>query len=485
MTDDMFTEEPGVDYSKNYFDEMELDEEPTSLIWEEKLPLFGDNTNPNHTIFVVPTQEGADKDDRWNGSIGDAIMEHVQNMRHRIWEMEHYIHMPNGNIFRIEENVGTQDSDGSRRINREIMQVMKSVNKSSSEDKKNVIAYLQSEIEENRRREEEREDAMDQILVPYEDWEAKPQMTKDWDVPSTPKPMFIYAGNSSQMFYDHFPEDHPDSQLINNFLMIANNIDWDDWNEETVKYFQNWLNERTWSIKSVPFHLMDFCNQMATDDGSNSPSDVMADILDRIDREYGSASAKIILKEFRQSPPVKEMVKFYKHNEERHKAGELMWTKVGKLGRSFFRYKDSMTSAHWSAYFRLKKVFAPRVYLGDMDINRASFRDMAINLGEHRAKKIFFARPFMGLEDLVKLGVITSSDIKGTRKNSVFVSMVKSAAQKSMKANTMAYMAKLAQKIVDTQQSRPNLMSEEEWSMVWQTYRICKQETSQEIGLFN
>jgi len=484
MSDDIFISEPGVDYSESFPEEKNEVENTQPLVWDQKLPLFGESTNPNHEIFVVPTLEGADADDRWNGSIGDAVMNHARDMSHRQPEMDHYIFMRNGNIFRMEHNVMTPDVDGSRRINKEIISVLTSGDKTTAEDKENVVAFLQSEILEARRSNEEKEDAMDQTLVPYEEWETKPQMTQSWDVPSTPKPIFIYAGNSKQMFYDEFPEDHPDRNVINRFLTITNGIDWDDWNEDTVGYFEKWMNNQTWSVPNVPFHLMDFCKKVSSSDVTEEPVEIMRDILGKIDSEWGKSRSSYVIKQFKASGPMKEMINFYNHNKERHEAGELMLTKVGKLGKSFFKYASSMTSAHWNAYFRLKSKFAPRVCIEGMDFNTASVQEMTrFFKSEQRAKDVFFARPLVSLQKLADMNLIKAKDIKGGKNNQAMISMIKVAGRKSIKSTTTAYMTKVAQKIISAQQNNPEFMTEEEWSTIWQTYRICKGEVEQAIGL--
>jgi hypothetical protein len=220
----------------------------------------------------------------------------------------------------------------------------------------------------------------------------------------------------------------------------------------------------------------------------------MIKALEAIDHEYFFAVNKTIIKNFKESEPFKEIHNFAKQNAGRHQGGELLWKKVGNLGKMLYAYGDQMRSSHWNAYFEMKRSLAPRVMVGNLDFNRASLPELIKffkNQGKEKkaaekvAKDVYFARPFMKLEELAEKKIVTSSDMIGTDKSAALISLVKLNAKKSQRQAVIGYLSKTAQKIIDIQRANPDLMSEEEWQGVWQVYRICKAETKEAIGLFN
>lgn len=458
-------------------------EQDRVTVYDSKLPLFKGPHNPNHDIFVVETQEGADKDDQGHGSIGDATMEHISKMRHRLLEMEHYVHMPNGNLFRVEHNVQDSDEIGEKFIKNQIMQVLTSNDRRvSAEDKKRLIAFLKEEIEERRRQKEEKQDAMDQILIPYDEWEAMPQLTSSWDIPPTPRPLYIYAGTTRQMFYDVFPEGHPDEDKINAFIMMVNSIDWDDFDDNTIEYFQKWLGSQRWTIQTCIDHLLEFCIKVASDVITGLPDDHMEAALLKIDEDWAAGLRNRAIRKFNNCPIMKEIREF-ENKLRRRPAGTLMWAEIGKFGQYLYKkYGREVTTAHWNAYRELKAKFAPEVRIGNLDVNTASVYDLMKhfmkrtnrNDAYNRARKIFFMRPFMSLEDLAKLRLITPEDIGYTERNVVFITLIKKARKQCLEQGTTSHLAKLSQLIIAKQREKPELMTQEEWSAVWQAYRISK-----------
>lgn len=520
--DDMFVLEPGVENSEN--------DEGNVVRHEEIVPLFGDQHNPNHDIFVTPTQDGADKDDQWNGSIGDATMEHLFQMRHKMLEMEHFVHMPNGNIFRIEQNVSAPDENGARNLRNQVMNVMTAPDGRQSgrqvngqparrvtlHDKERVIEFLKNEIEEAKKAKEEKLDALDQVLVPFDEWESMPQMTGVIDIPATPPPLYIYAGNSNQMFYDYVPEDHPDVKKINSFLAMANAIDWDAFNEKTVEYFKHWIYDREWKHYFAAERLVQLCNEICIEDHV-LPSDLAIQALTEIEENWSQVLRVEVIDKFQNEDPIlQELNELRSRLENNKKAGKLSWAEIGKFGQFLYKkYGTAMSTLHWHYYRDLKKTFAPEVKIGKININTANMNDLRkfftnryqkdidrlifddtveekqseVQMQkikqtiEKNAQWVFFNRPFMTVEDLATAGVITVDDIGYTNNTVVLVSLVKKAYRESLNFKSSAPLGRIAQQIVNYQRAKPGMCTEQEWFSVWQIYRICKADIYRTLGL--
>jgi hypothetical protein len=512
---DMFMLEPGADK----FDNREENEE--LQVQGDKTPLFDNIHNPNYDIFVVPTQEGADKDDQWNGSIGDATMEHIYRMQHKMMELEHFVHMPNGNIFRIEQNVAPPDEDGARNLRNQIMKVMAApIGQQNGrivtlEDKERVIEFLKTEVEEAKRAREDKIDALDQILFPFEEWESMPQQTTSIDIPSTPTPLYVFAGNSTQMFYDFIPEDHPDLRKLNSFLSMANAIDWDDFNENTVEYFRTWIFNQEWNHYFAAERLMQLCNEIASEN-SETPSDLTEKALSDIENDWVAIlRPEVIGKFFNQNAIIQELKELEVRLQTNQKDGKLSWAEIGKFGQLLYKkYGNSMTSVHWRYYKNLKQKYAPEVRIGKIDINRANLNqlralftqrfqseidDLLFNETdetkaqtrmavikkniEDKAQWMFFNRPFMTLEDLATTGIINIDDIGYTKNTVVLVSLIKKAYRESLNFKSIAPLSRIAQQIVNHQRMQSNMCTEQEWFSVWQVYRICKGMISNTLGI--
>jgi hypothetical protein len=514
----------------------------------EFIPLFEGLHNPNHDIFVIPTLEGADVDDQWNGSIGDATVEHIYNMRHNLLEIENFFHMPNGNIFRIEQNVSPPDEDGQRALKNDIIKVMEAgssrvhdVSKkyavpgetfwkasrttylhgwraplvSGIPDKESIINFLKEEIALSKAAREEKMDAMDQGLVSFEDWEHMPQLTNSVDIPSTPTPLYIHAGNTSQMFYDTVPDDHPDLRRINSFLSIANSIEWDNFDYNTVDFFGRWAAGLTWEHNFARDRILQLCQEIA--DSNNVPPSVLAETaFTEIDDHWGSIVRFSTVARFEKGDPVaKEILEFRKQLKNKYNDGKLAWAEIGKFAQKLYKqYRSQMNSIHWNRYKELKKDFAPQVFIGRVDINSADmntlrqtfglrfkkemdsylFGDMSdekAELGITEIKKkteklaawVFFNRPFMTLEDVASTGIITIDDIGYNDKTVGLISMIKKAYAQAQASRNTAPLGKIAMSIADYQRQKPEALTEQEWYGVWQAYRICSSTVKKTLGL--
>lgn len=520
------------------------DTENEQEIKNEFIPLFEGIHNPNHDIFVIPTQAGADDEDQWNGSIGDATMEHVTTMSHRLMEMEHYVHMNNGNLFRVENNVAPPDEEGSRSIKSDIDKLNLSdvrahdlskivytdgfrswnasystyetsalapIRTSTLDDKKNVLEFLKEEITQAKLAREERNDIMEQTRIPFSDWEFNPQMANIIDMPSTPSALYIYAGNSKDMFYDHMPEDHPDKLAITKLLTSANSIEWDNFDEKVASYFNKRIDDTEWSHLYAADRLKQMFNQIATTEVN--PSTAAKSALDDIDNDWGSLVRDVAITKFNLNPVVQEMVEFEKKLAVNYISGRVVWSDIGKFGQYLFKkYGTEMTTAHWNYYKQIKLRFAPTVFVSGININTAHMNELR-NLFKTRFKsqfeavefmedtkslrvldslnktveslaaKIYFARPFFSVEDLAAKKLITVEDLGYNNNTVVFISSIKKAYTESLRSKNIAALSRIAQQIINIQQNNSKKLSDQEWLNVWQVYRVCKGNLISELGI--
>ena len=466
--------------------------------YEQKLPLFTRKHNPNHDIFVVPTLEGADKDDQWNGSIGDAVMEHMHSMRHRDLEMQHFIHMRDGTIMRMNESVRIPDATGAKYIEKQIMQVMHDQTRTPDERKALIDAFEQ-EIQENEQRLLEQPDVLDHENVNFDTWEQMPAIEKQEVSIGTPKPEFHYSGNSRQMFYDYAPEqdyrtrkeDHPDGAFIRSFISFVNKIDHNDFTEEKTEYLINHLQKYNWKIPTAEHYFINFCIKVRDNNTDETPDDLMIIALQGAESDWHSVDNKRILSEFRKTPPVQKMLQAFHANKKNFDRGEFVWDKLGSIGKYLFEHKDEVSSAHWNKYFDLKKKFAPRLMIEDIDLNRSDIKTLTKFFSkkynkreaQQKANQIFFARPFANFQKVVSEGFIKSTDITGTNKNSVLVNIFHSAAQKSIEYGTLKPLFQAAHNVINYQKKAANIMTVEEWSTPWQVYRMCVEEVKKELNI--
>ena len=125
------------------------------------------------------------------------------------------------------------------------------------------IQVLRDEFEKEVERREKSEDMADiGIPIPYHDWEKFPQMHKHWDVQPTPKPLFIYMGESRSFFYDKIPDNHPDKIKIEKYLQLFNR-DWDEITEEFVTWSYDILDSMYFKEPLVSSRLGHMADELA------------------------------------------------------------------------------------------------------------------------------------------------------------------------------------------------------------------------------
>lgn len=441
--------------------------------------------NPNADIFLIPGDEGATEDDRYNASIGDATLKHVDSLGNKVIYWESFVCMPDGNLFAIEPNLSYTESDEFNI--RSVQDVNKFMKEARIPDKyKDVyIEAFQNELQ----KQEASEDVLDQKenLVSYEDWESNPGMsTSAWDLPQTPKPHVRYVGNCHQMFYDDFPEDHPDAKFINNILNIINR----DWDEITPKFVRA-LSRR---IESAPIQrstidtltniLDSICNS------NDNPEIAVVAGLRTLDREWGKRLFKACRRQELQRDPIYNhlvtMCREYDTMIEQGTSVNKVFNTLKTFGRSLFNKRQPllhlgiqgrMKKSHWYLYHRMKKRYAPIVIVNKVDINRAYRNELAKALGISRrvAMLLITKRPFESLDDVRRTGLVKYEDvIRQDPETTVLVERIRTAGEEAIKANNLKLLTSLPADFIKEQKSGSSKLSSDEWKRVWECYNIMK-----------
>jgi hypothetical protein len=296
---------------------------------------------------------------------------------------------------------------------------------------------------------------------------------------------------------------------------MANAIDWDAFNENTVEYFKTWIYGQDWQHYFAAERLVQLCNEIYMSD-TTAPSELAVQALTEIEQDWVKILRPEVIEKFKNEDPIiQELNDLEIRLQENQKHGKLSWAEIGKFGQFLYKkYGNAMTTIHWRHYKNLKQLYAPEVRIGKLDVNRANLNelrdmftvrhrteidqllfnetneDLAVkrmneikNDIEKNSQWIFFNRPFMTIEDLAVSGVVNIDDIGHTKNTVVLVSLIKKAYHESLNFKTSTALGRIAQQIVNYQRAKPDMCTEQEWFSVWQTYRICRGVVNKALGL--
>lgn len=338
--------------------------------------LFG-RTNPNDLVFKIETQEGSDilEGDEGLASIGDSTMEHIQALSPlKRMAYDEFIHMPDGNIFRSEDNPRWDDPDEFNLRSKSELDRFLMRNKIPES-----LRHIYEEAVEKVATDEESEDVMDhpEELIPYSDWEKYGGQSKYWDIPATPKPKLVFSGNSKQAFYDDFAEDHPLATFINRVLNTLDGFEWykillseeiDSYNRNTLKpifhpednpshlwtdgvsefliadeYVES-VRKQMLSIKGSIAHrlnvyenLKDMILKIGDGKNNDEPRDVAVECLVKIDRSFfDSYKKEVVSKTKDQDPLFIYLCELGNRSIQLSKKGKNGLHELNKFGKTLF-----------------------------------------------------------------------------------------------------------------------------------------------------
>ena len=365
-------------------------------------------TNINNAALIVPQEEGGSEDDTGVASIGDATMRHVHSLNpseRQMWES--LLTMRSGAIFRVEPSPAWNDPDPFSLSGQDLENYFEKLKKTAKGGLTEAnIAPIREAFEQEAERRAKSEDMFDHAdVVPYDTLQDNPGMLQKTDVPAAPADKLAYMGETSQMFMDFIPEGHPHIGFINQVLQMLNR-DIDEFDEDFAKWFRKFLvtNAPTAEINKAFTWLIDELTG-----GKMSPVEATQKALTHIDimwsREYRERAHKAL-----ENDKVRSLI--MKNKKEWAKAadqGVNVYPEIKRFGQLLFsQFRDKMKSHHWNEYHKIKKIYAARVVVRGIDINRCDRSQLTWIFGE-KARDVWSMRPFSSLQEVKNKGLLTAS----------------------------------------------------------------------------
>lgn len=446
-----------------------------------------DLNNPNSDIFIVPTQEGTDPEDQWNGSIGDAVAQHVYDLNQserQLWE--NIICTPDGNLFRVNTNIEPYDKDPFHLKGKDLDNYLEQYKDKVS---KESLQAIKEAIEEENIRREKSEDALDLgETIPYSEWEKFPQMWNSIDIPKTPKDKLMYCGNTRQQFYDVFPEGHPNALLINTVLNRLNAKEPELIDENYGNWVKNFIREHK-STGVLKNYVADSLNRLI-DSIVADPAyayQYVIGALKCIDSCWADEFKKVARKRFVNDPIYRLFLTSYKNWEERFNNGESVYSDVKTFGQIMFNdpaLRSQMTGWHWQKYKNIRRKFAPKVVVRGFDINRCSRSNLekALRCDSKKAREVWLGRPFDNIQEIYNLRYIDKETFGGTEKTDKIIDWLDNITQNCINNKSFTEINVASQKMIQAQSINKINLTDDEWNMLWVFHKICKNEVINKIN---
>lgn len=384
-------------------------------------PKLFNKTNPNVDIFVIQGEEGTDSimgSDMRHSMIGDATLKHESYLGNRRLTHDEYIHFADGNLVRMEDNPFYPDLDAK-----------------PNDEADTFLDEKGAQIEEG---EEDLFSKGMQALISVEDHEKgiKVDDAEEEFLPATPKPMFKFAGDSRQIFYDDFSwpsgstsSGHPQSEKVQIFLgMIRNNIHryhepyihtrrvdgqkyleyhyYATWGDYLLNIIEGWAFSATID-RDVEEFLVNTANYIAeVDPCDDTLTEFISEQLQLLDDEYGAevrfqALAKSLLSNKAYAMLQSKEYEFDRAYSEGTKSKVQILKEIGKIGSELYikefnpdddkygRINKSQTA--WWKYNNMKRKFAPCIIIEGINVNRCYDKNVLcdqIGFTEEQAKAI-------------------------------------------------------------------------------------------------
>lgn len=332
-------------------------------------------------------------------------------------------------------------------------------------------AYREAvEVEQERRMQSE--DAYDHAeTLPYSQLEKFPGMEKHIDMPRSPRDMMIYMGNTNQMFYDEFPEGHPNQGMINVALNMLNR-DWDSITTDYAEWFSNWCNNAPMR-RYVAQLLSKLCFAIA--DTEKSPVEMTEAVLEVIDRIWaeqwhGKARERV------EKDSLYMMLRRNEKLWDREAAqGQTLNNKIRAFGQILWKeHKDKMKAHHWNLYRKIRDKHCSKVYVRGVDINKCDMMKLKSLFGDALARKIWVKRPFGSLEQAHEQGLITRRAFAVDDRSSRIMEGMEKALDMSKERGSARIFNSYRGKMIDAQRTKAG--GKINWSPIWAYYHLLKKE---------
>ncbi len=454
---------------------------------------FGKN-NPNHDIFIVETEEGPDSEDNMCSMIGDATMAHLAQLspaQRQVWE--HY-YLGGKDLFFFAPSSAENDKDPHDLKAEDLENYFDN----HPVDEKAKV-WLEEAIEVEKERRAKSEDVYDKAneLIPYQDWQDNPGLFKHFDIPTTPKNLAIYAGSTTQNFYDEFPEGHPDSKVIN-ALLVKVNRDQDDLTDKYGIWLKEWLDKQPVQFPYVTAVLERLITRLV--EGEKDPEELCKIALQLIDDDWRKQYIQTAQEKLKNDPVHQLLV--HKSNEwdSEYERGVNVLPMVKSFGQTLYsKFRGQIKRSHWSKYKALKAKYSGAVIIKGLDVNSCRLGDLErkLRIPRNIAVAIYTSRPFSGPNELLKRETtITQHVVEGgklvEKKETVIkgwldpnafqergnieqiYTLIDTRAEQALASNNKKIFSALSGELVARQKENKENFSSKEWGSVWTYYRSKK-----------
>lgn len=448
--------------------------------------------NPNHDTMIVPQEEGGSDDDNYFGSIGDATMKHVFSLtaaERQIWE--DLIHVgKSGGIFRVVESFTDTDNDPFNLRGKDINEFLKEkidANPALAADQKFLLSFKEAaEVEEEKRTQSE--DAMDRgELIPYDEWSNNPQQWEGRDIPKTPPNKLIYMGNSSRSFYDEFPENHPDSNLIEHVLKMLNITEDEEFNDWRINKIIETIEMHENGRLTAPYTcaiLIDLVHQVVAD--QDRAEDHVVEALLLLDQKWSADYIATSKNKALEDPVTQLFVHNYKQWKDAENPSE-RYASIKAFGASLFgdtELKKYMKNYHWAMYRKLKKQFAVPVVIRGINLNKARPSEIIKALGctRNQAIDIWNATPFDNIADLYNAKLVSKKAFSDSEQSEKMINWIETSAQSDITNHRLDKMKNVQNKLFEAQANKRFELNDSQWQMIWGFYRAMKNELMESLN---
>lgn len=364
------------------------------------MPKLFEGTNPNADIFVIEGEEGSDSimgPDKRHSMIGEATLQHESYLGNRRLTHDEYIHFQDGNIIRMEDSPFYPDTD------------MKAEDDADSFLSERGVAMEEGE-----------EDIFTkgmQALISVEDHEKgiKVEDAEEDFLPATPRPMFKFAGDTRQIFYDDFSwasgsasPGHPQAEKVQIFLgMIRNNMHiyhepyvhvrevtdqnfleyhyYATWGDYLLNVVEGWAFSATIDREVEDFFVSTSNFITEVDPCDDTLEEYVSEQLQLLDEEYGAevrfqALATSLMSNKAYSFLQSKEYGFDKAYREGTKSKAKISKEMARIGSELYAQefnpdddtygKITKSQTAWWKYNNMKRKFAPLVIIEGVNINR-------------------------------------------------------------------------------------------------------------------
>lgn len=477
-----------------------------------------EGTNPNAAIFTVDTEQGATPEDKGHSMIGDATMKHQSSLRPIDRVIYHeLLTFPDGNIMAMEDNT---------------YQVIHDFRDMDSEA---AEAFLESKgVCMDPDGEDIYESGM-LTAISLEDYEKN---IEPYEIPSTPRPKFRHCGNVNQVFYDVFPEDHPEANKINMLLMmIKSNADIllsnyihtryvDGKNFVQYDWYENWADYFTETVTvmhdngsimstAIANSFIDIGKFISTEHPTeDSIKSFISAELKEIDDDYGielqfESECKSLLgweEEVDHQTIKHSKNEGYAYLSKKEKEWELSYKRDARDANLLAIYKDIMKTGSelfngnfnedesgvlkarknrltWSKYASLKRKYAPRLKMNGIDINKCFHSKVlcdTIGFTQCHAEQIvsrLIEKEFKSLDEVFAVIDVDRSlfhTTKEKRQVDEIVNIIDDEYEKAIKYKTLDRFLKVSAKLMKKRDAGEFTSEFTVWKTVWDHHRTLK-----------